>query len=118
MNKKLFGLFAAAAMAFPLSAKHDSAYLNKVSREYVTPHYKFQQKDDAKLIKPLFILMRSGARDAVEVVQRMNMDASHFLAYGRFIFAHEDMYESTHDGSSIFEKEKELSETLKQKGLK
>ena len=112
MNKKLLGVLTAAAMFLPLSAKHDSAYLNKVSREYVTPHYKFQQKDDAKLIKPLFILMRSGARDAVEVVQRMNMDASHFLVYGRFIFAHEDMYESTHDGSSVFEKEKELSETL------
>ncbi|MBE6406162.1 MAG: hypothetical protein E7040_09095, partial [Lentisphaerae bacterium] len=110
--KKLITLLLFAVTVFPLLAKHDSAYLNKVSREYVTPHYKFQQKDDAKLIKPLFILMRSGTRDAVEVLQRMNMDASHFLVYGRFIFAHEDMYESTHEGTSVFEKEKELSETL------
>ncbi|MBQ9772412.1 MAG: beta-galactosidase [Lentisphaeria bacterium] len=110
--KKLITLLLFAVTVFPLLAKHDSAYLNKVSREYVTPHYKFQQKDDAKLIRPLFILMRSGTRDAVEVLQRMNMDASHFLVYGRFIFAHEDMYESTHEGTSVFEKEKELSETL------
>ncbi|MBQ7402238.1 MAG: beta-galactosidase [Lentisphaeria bacterium] len=112
MMNKLSAILLATAVFFPLFAKHDSAYLNKVSREYVTPHYKFQQKNDSSLIKPLFILMRSGARDAVEVVQRMNMDASHFLVYGRFIFAHEDMYESTHEGTSAFEKEKELSETL------
>ena len=111
MNK-FTTILLSAAMVLPLFAKHDSAYLNKVSREYVTPHYKFQQKDDAKPIKPLFILMRSGTRDAVEVVQRMNMNDSHFLVAGRFLFAIEDMYESTHEGTSKFEKEKELSATL------
>lgn len=112
MNFKLIPALALSLLTLPLIAKHDSAFLNKISREYVTPHYKFQQKNDAKQIKTLFILMRSGARDSVEVLQRMEMDASFFLTAGRYAFAQEDMYESTHEGTSFFEKENELSATL------
>ena len=99
----------ALGMALPLLAKHDSSYLNKVTNEYVTPHYSFQRKPDAARIRPLFILMRSGARDAVEVDERMPMEPEHFLVYGRNEFAWEDMYESTHEGTSTYEKERELS---------
>ena len=109
--KHLTSLLLAAAVCFPLAAKHDSAFLNTVSNDYVTPHYKFQNKKE-KPLKPLFILMRSGARDGVEVYQRMPMDITYFLVEGPWRFALEDMYESTHEGLSIYEKERELSRTL------
>ncbi|MBO4632024.1 MAG: beta-galactosidase, partial [Lentisphaeria bacterium] len=110
--KRTISMIFVLAAALPLLAKHDSSYLNKVTNKYVTPHYEFQQKPDAERIRPLFILMRSGARDAMEVDERMPMDPEHFLVYGRFQFAHEDMYESTHEGTSNYEKEKEISDKL------
>ena len=110
--KHLTSLLLAAAVCFPLAAKHDSAFLNTVSNDYVTPHYNFQNKKDEKPLKPLFILMRSGARDGVEIYQRMPMDITYFLVEGPWRFALEDMYESTHEGLSIYEKERELSRTL------
>ncbi len=110
--KKTILFLLAAALTTPLLAKHNGDYLNKMTQEYTTPHYKFQSKPEAKKLRVLFILARSGARDAVEVVQRMPMEAEYFLTYGPSYFAKEDMYESTIDGTTMYEKEKELSEKL------
>ena len=110
--KHLASIFLAASLCLPLAAKHDSAYLNTVSNDYVTPHYKFLNKPEEKPLKPLFILMRSGARDGVEINQRMPMDITYFMVEGTYRFALEDMYESTHEGLSAYEKERELSKVL------
>ena len=96
MNFKTLSVLTLSLPALFLSAKHDSAYLNKISREYVTPHYAFQQKKDTKPIKTLFILMRSGARDSVEVLQRLDMDASFFNTAGRYKFANVRCNEGEH----------------------
>ncbi len=112
MKVKALSVLTLTLLTLSLTAKHDSGFLNKITRDYVTPHYTFQQKKDAEPIRTLFILMRSGARDSVEVLQRMDMDAAFFTTAGRYSFAQEDMYESTHKGTSIFEKSNELSSTL------
>ena len=109
--KKMLCLFAAALLA-PLYGKFNGDYLNRITTSYVTPHYRFQTKPDSKQIRALFILSRSGARDAVETVQRMPMEAEYFLTYNQNVFAQEDMYESTIEGTSRYEKEKELTAKL------
>lgn len=109
---KRFAISLLAAVCVSLAAKHDNAYLNKVTNDYVTPHYKFQLQKDTKPLKPLFLLMRNGARDGVEVNQRMPMDITYFMVEGIYRFALEDMYESTHEGLSVYEKERELANVL------
>ena len=109
--KTLYSLLLAAVF-LPLAAKHDGSYLNRITEEYVTPHYSFQTKPEQRPIRVLFILSRSGARDAVEIVQRMPMKSEYFLTPGRQKFASEDMYESAMDGTTIFEKERELQRKL------
>ena len=109
--KKMLCLLAAALLA-QLYGKHNGDYLNRITADYVTPHYLFQTKTDAKPLRTLFILSRSGARDAVETVQRMPMEAEYFLTYNQSTFAQEDMYESTIEGTSRYEKEKELAAKL------
>ena len=89
---KHFAIGLLAAVCISLAAKHDNAFLNKVTNDYVTPHYKFQLQKDTKLLKPLFLLMRDGARDGVEVNQRMPMDITYFMVEGIYRFALEDMY--------------------------
>ncbi len=112
MKKKIALFILGTAFLFPLSAKHDNAFLNTVSNDYVTPHYKFQGNPSEKMLRPLFILQRNGARDGVEIYQRMPMDITYFLVEMPNRFALEDMYESTHEGLSAYEKERELSRTL------
>ncbi len=111
--KKFLLMLLAFAVALPLLGKHNGDYLNKLTEEYVTPHYKFQSKPESKKLRVLFIVSRSGGRDAVEIAQRMSMEAEYFLTYGPRIFAAENMYESAMEGTSIYEKEKELTEKLK-----
>lgn len=112
MKVKVLSVLALSLLTLTLAAKHDSGFLNKITRDYVTPHYAFQQKKDTDPIRTLFILMRSGARDSVEILQRMDMDAEFFTTAGRYAFAVENMYESTHEGTSVFEKSNELSAKL------
>ncbi|MBO4631163.1 MAG: hypothetical protein J5858_04495, partial [Lentisphaeria bacterium] len=109
---KTFYSLLLAAVLLPLAAKHDGAYLNRITEEYVTPHYSFQTKPEACPIRVLFILSRSGARDAVEIVQRMPMKAEYFLTCSHQTFALEDMYESAMEGTTFFEKERELDRKL------
>ena len=111
--KTIYSLLLAAVL-LPLAAKHDGAYLNRITEEYVTPHYSFQTKPEKRPIRVLFILSRSGARDAVEIVQRMPMKAEYFLTCSPQTFAAEDMYESAMEGTTVFEKERELDRKLNQ----
>ena len=45
---KRFAISLLAAVSVSLAAKHDNAYLNKVTNDYVTPHYKFQLRSSMK----------------------------------------------------------------------
>lgn len=112
MNKKIIFSLLAAALVPAAFAKHDGAYLNKISLDYVTPHYSFQPNKQIKPLKVYFIMNRSGARDAVEVQQRMPMQSEHTLAYNRAVFAGENMYESTVEGTSVYERTNEITEKL------
>ena len=62
--KTIYSLLLAAVF-LPLAAKHDGSYLNRITEEYVTPHYSFQTRPEQRPIRVLFILSRAGARDAV-----------------------------------------------------
>ena len=71
--KHLTSILLAAAVCFPLAAKHDSAYLNKVSNDYVTPHYKFQSRKENKPLKPLFPLLFSHSTPTFRFAQSLSM---------------------------------------------
>lgn len=102
----------AAMLASAAFAKHDGAYLNKITQDYVTPHYKFQTNSELKPLRVYFIMGRAGGRDAVEVKQRMPMQSEHTLTYNRAVFAAENMYESTIEGTSVYERNNEIAEKL------
>ena len=112
MSKKFIFSLLSACLATAAFAKHDGAYLNAISQDYVTPHYKFQIEKSRKPLRVYFIMGRAGARDAVEVQQRMDMDSEHTLAYNRAVFAAENMYESTIEGTSVYERTNEIAEKL------
>ena len=112
MSKKFIFSLLSACLAAAAFAKHDGAYLNAISQDYVTPHYKFQIEKSSKPLRVYFIMGRAGARDAVEVQQRMDMDSEHTLAYNRAVFAAENMYESTIEGTSVYERTNEIAEKL------
>lgn len=99
----------AAASAF---AVLPCRFLHDMTGEYVTPHHDFRGTAAEKPLKALFLLDRAGGRDAVEVVQRFNVDPTYFMmVYGNRIAA-EDMYESAWEGTSVYEKTRELDEKL------
>ena len=90
-------------------------YLHEMTGEYVTEHHSFRGSLAEKPLKTLFILDRRGARDAVEVVQRFNVEPTYFLTiYGNRIAA-EDMYESAWEGTTLHEKTRELDLKLNEK---
>lgn len=77
--KHILSAFLSAAVTLPALAVHDGAFLNKITDEYVTPHHKFFVQEDKQPVRVLFILSRSGARDAVELGQRIPLQADHLL---------------------------------------
>ena len=103
------GCLTVAAAAF---AALPCRYLHEMTGEYVTPHFDFRGSSAETPLKTLFLLDRKGARDAVEVVQRFNVDPTYFLMTTGNRIAQEDMYESAWAGTTVFEKTRELDEKL------
>lgn len=110
--KYILSAFLSAAVTFPALAVHDGAFLNKITDEYVTPHHKFYVQSEKQPIRALFILSRSGARDAVELGQRIPLQADHLLTPNHAYLAVEDMYESAIAGTTVLEKKRELAQKL------
>ena len=100
---------AAAATAFGVLP---CRFLHEMTGEYVTPHHSFRGSDAEKPLKVLFLLDRTGGRDAVEAVQRFNIEPTYFLMVTGDRIAVENMYESAWTGTTIYEKTRELDEKL------
>ena len=114
MAKKI--VFAGAALAATAAfAVLPCRFLHEMTGEYVTPHHSFRGADAEKPLKVLFLLDRSGGRDAVEAVQRFNIEPTYFLMTGGDRIAQEDMYESAWSGTTVYEKTRELDEKLNAK---
>ncbi len=93
-------------------ARHDGRYLREMTMDYVTPHLKWLAKPD-KSMKILFILPRQTARDGVEFLQRFPAEYQAVLTYSPQVFVREDIWESSIEGTSVYEKHRELNEALK-----
>ncbi|MBQ6327735.1 MAG: hypothetical protein IJI35_01855, partial [Kiritimatiellae bacterium] len=78
MAKKI--VFAGAALAATAAfGVLPCRFLHEMTGEYVTPHHSFRGSDAEKPLKVLFLLDRAGGRDAVEAVQRFNIEPTYFL---------------------------------------
>ena len=112
MNNRI-NVFTVAALATATGfGALQGRYLHEMTGEYVTPHFDFRGSVAERPLKALFVLDRRGARDAVEVVQRFNVEPTYFLTVSGDRIAAEDMYESAWKGTSVHEKTRELDEKL------
>lgn len=89
----------------------DGDYLNKLTMEYRTPSVDFSAS--GKKLKVLFILNRTGARDAVELMQMMPCDYEAILTFDRRNFT-TGSYERFMKGTSFSEKRREFTRKLNQ----
>ncbi len=106
------------SMAFAFAAAnaepwHDGGYLNELTLDFKTPCLPLSE---LKGIQPriLFILARSGARDAVELLQLMPAEYSAVLCGSRTELVYKNQYESYMTGTDLASKEQELQEKLSQ----
>ena len=95
--------------------KPSGDYLHELTMKYETPHLEWCEDVVAKKeLKTLFIVPRVGARDAVEMLQRLPMDFTAYLTQGWNRIADDDsVYEAGVSGTSKYEKTQELLEKLK-----
>ena len=114
MKKFLTGFCAAlltcAAIAEEPVPMRDGDYLNKLTMEYRTESHEFSTT--GKKLKVLFILNRTGARDAVELMQMMPCDYEAFLTSAdRKEFAGGG-YDRFMKGTSFREKRREFTRKI------
>ncbi len=102
-------LSCAAAVAAEEVPMRDGDYLNKLTMEYRTASYDFSTT--GKKLKVLFILNRTGARDAVELMQMMPCDYEAVLTADRQNFA-VGAYDRFMKGTSLSEKRREFTRKL------
>ena len=90
MNNRI-NVFMVAALATATGfGALQGRYLHEMTGEYVTPHFDFRGSVAERPLKALFVLDRRGARDAVEVVQRFNVEPTYFLTVSGDRIAAED----------------------------
>ena len=104
-------LLFAALLPFIAFAKHDGEYVTTMKGEVKTPHFEFGKNGD-KPLRVLFILNRQGARDAVELAERMPLAPEYFITYEREFFASDSVYEAALTGTSFAERSAALSSLL------
>ena len=113
MRQRAMALAAAALAAATGFGAMECRFLHEMTGEVVTPHYDFRGSASEKPLKVLFILNREGARDAVEVVQRFNVEPTYFLTGGGDgKIAEESSFEAAWKGTSVHEKTLELDRKL------
>ena len=103
-------LLTCAAIAEEPVPMRDGDYLNKLTMEYRTESHEFSTT--GKKLKVLFILNRTGARDAVELMQMMPCDYEAFLTSAdRKEFAGGG-YDRFMKGTSFREKRREFTRKI------
>lgn len=106
MKKSLFfAAVLAVSAAVPLLAKHDGWYFNELTRKYETPHLEWGK--DLPALKALFILPPTGARDVVEMAQRMNLDYAAVVTHNHAALSTDSVYAAALTGTSAYEKDEE-----------
>lgn len=108
MRKKSIFLLFCLGVACCAFGRHDGKYLHDITTEHRTPHLNW----GGPVLKTLFIVPRTGAREVVELVQRMPMDYTPYVTYNHTVAAVENMYDAAIQGTSIYEKKQELLEKL------
>ena len=94
-------------LALESAAKHDGWYNYTLTRNYVTPHLDWGM-GNAPPLRVLLMLQPRGARDAVEIAERMNLEYTEFITHSHDRFFGSDVYTSALTGSSRKEKEDEI----------
>ena len=107
-----FCIMLAALAAGPVHAKLDGRQLHGLSADYVTPHLIWASSPSPALPRVLFIVPRSGAREVIELHQRLTMNWSAYLCYDHTCIAKSDMYDAPYEGTSLLEKQQELMARL------
>ena len=110
MKKNIIMLCACLlAVNFTVNAKHDGAYYNTLTENFKTDHLSWEK---TKLpLKVLFYIQQTGARDAVELALRMNLEYTPYLS-ARDQFSSDSVYVAALTGTSQFEKSEELRAKL------
>jgi len=112
--RKIILLFAALLMSGMVYSAdkvpmRDGDYLNKLTMEYRSPSVEFSTT--GKKLKVLFIINRTGARDAVELMQLMPCDYEAVMTMDRKTFS-AGAYERFMKGTSFSEKRREFTRKL------
>ena len=107
--KKLL-LFTALFSGAALFAKHDGWYVNKLTENYKTEHLTWDKTTQP--LNVLFFVQPTGARDVIELAQRMNIKYVPFLPNTYYSYASESVYRAALSGTSPFEKNEELRAAL------
>ncbi len=105
-RKKILVIFL--FFSFLLEAKHSGDYLNVVTTRYLTEHLDWARPLPGKKVKCLFIVGRQGAREVVELWQRMDIEFDAFTVFHAGLLAMEDMYEGQVEGTTLWEKKNEI----------
>ena len=109
--KKLF--FTACLLAASLTyAKHDGWYVNKLTENYKTPHLTWDKTTPP--LKVLFFIQPTGARDVVELAQRMNIKYTPFITNTYYSYTSNSVYRAALSGTSEFEKNEEIRQKAAQ----
>ena len=103
--------------AFPAHAetRGDGAFLNSITDRYVTPHLDWGKPLAGGPIKALFIVPRKGAREVVEIGERLEIERQSVVAFDSTTLALNNVYESLIKGTSVNEKADELAQKLDEK---
>lgn len=101
------GIFTMQALE--AGTRTDGEYLHKVKKDFVTPHQEWVASLEGGPIRTLFITNRTyGAREVVELAQRLDLKYEVFVAYNFSNLAVDSIYEAGVLGTSAFEKANEL----------
>jgi len=113
MSKFKILLFVFLIFSIPLFPKPKGDYLNLITKKYITPHHNWAKPLYKGKLNCLFIVSRQGAREVVEVWERADIDFEGFTVFHSGLLALENMYEGQVEGTTLYEKEKEILSKLK-----
>ncbi len=95
-----------------VSARHDGWYVNTLTENYKTPHLTWDKT--MQPLKVLFFIQPTGARDVIELAQRMNIKYTPFITDTYYSYASESVYRSALTGTSESEKNEDLRQKASQ----
>ncbi|MBR2425214.1 MAG: beta-galactosidase [Lentisphaeria bacterium] len=104
--KKSLLLTCSMLAASLLCAKHDGWYVNKLTENYKTPHLTWDKT--MQPLNVLFFIQPTGARDVIELAQRMNIKYTPFITEQYYTYASTSVYRAALSGTSAFEKNEDI----------